>query len=596
VEFKRLEVHNFLSYEHTVFNFTGAGLTLIEGANLDTGGSNGAGKSSGIVDGLAWCLFDRTMRGVKGDAVINRKFGEDCFVVAEFDRNADKYKILRTRNHSRYGTRLAVFKNGDKFEGGTKEITQQYLLDELGIDFDLFKCTVVYAQGDRFNFVDETDKEQKSILSKVRRLDFSLALRNARDSLKMNESSRIDIERKVAVLKSHLVENPGDEFKDLSSSWKANQEIKLDEAIEELTDVNANTERLRAKLIDVSKYKDLVTRINEAIANTEAAIKTIHKRRDNIVMNCGHDARLIKNYQLLQKTCATCGQDVDREFVVRQLTELNDSLRLSESILAEIEKYILISNKKLEVLKEKRRKVNTILEVQDEAIRLMKESVKNSDRAKAKISAIRKENNPYVSMIAQAIEKQRKLEIEIIKLGKEMIEVEKRIPYLRFWDEAFGDRGIKSYVFDSMCSTLNNRANHYLNILTDGTVSIKFDTQSETKKGDTREKFECSVISDGTVIQYAAYSGGEKTRISLAVDMALADLMNDYYGSKFNILIHDEQDTYLDREGRQNYMRLLKERSLSQHVFVVCHDQEFKASFDDVWRIEKKDGLSRLVG
>jgi DNA repair exonuclease SbcCD ATPase subunit len=103
------------------------------------------------------------------------------------------------------------------------------------------------------------------------------------------------------------------------------------------------------------------------------------------------------------------------------------------------------------------------------------------------------------------------------------------------------------------------------------------------------------VVVDGEAVPYVAYSGGEKTRISLAVDMALCDLMNDSHGSSFNIVVFDEQDMWLDSEGREAYLRLLRERAKHQRVFVVSHDGELKAKFDSTWTVIKEGRISRFA-
>ena len=127
-------------------------------------------------------------------------------------------------------------------------------------------------------------------------------------------------------------------------------------------------------------------------------------------------------------------------------------------------------------------------------------------------------------------------------------------------------------------------------------MTISFDTQSKLKTGEVREKFECIINIDGEKVPFKAYSGGEKTRISLAVDLALADLMNDFYGSDFNFLVMDEQDTYVDDVGRQAYMELLKERAKDRRVFVVSHDAKFKSEFDDVIKIRRTGvGASQIA-
>jgi len=164
--------------------------------------------------------------------------------------------------------------------------------------------------------------------------------------------------------------------------------------------------------------------------------------------------------------------------------------------------------------------------------------------------------------------------------------------YISFWVEAFGDGGIKSFIFDLIASTLSEKSNKYVNILTSGQVSVKFDTQSTLKSGAVREKFDCAVISDGKKVKYDAYSGGEKRKISLAVDVALSEIASEYHGSSFNVVVFDEQTNYLDENGRDGFYDLLKELARDRKVFVVDHDSKFRSKFDNVMTVVKRGGVS----
>jgi DNA repair exonuclease SbcCD ATPase subunit len=86
----------------------------------------------------------------------------------------------------------------------------------------------------------------------------------------------------------------------------------------------------------------------------------------------------------------------------------------------------------------------------------------------------------------------------------------------------------------------------------------------------------------------------KKRRISLAVDMGLSEIMADQYGSQFNLIVFDEQDSYLDDQGRKAYMNLLKDLSKQKAVYVVAHDSEFKSQFDEVITIQKREGVSAI--
>ena len=77
--------------------------------------------------------------------------------------------------------------------------------------------------------------------------------------------------------------------------------------------------------------------------------------------------------------------------------------------------------------------------------------------------------------------------------------------------------------------------------------------------------------------------------------MALAEIMGDYHGSNFNMIVFDEQTNYLDAEGRMSFMDLLKDLSTTKAVFLVDHSDDLKAQFNNVWTVEKKNQVSRLM-
>jgi len=204
------------------------------------------------------------------------------------------------------------------------------------------------------------------------------------------------------------------------------------------------------------------------------------------------------------------------------------------------------------------------------------------------------QRNPFEQKRIEALLRQKDIKAKLKLMGERFGVIKEQWPYVSFWEQAFGDSGIKSFVFDLICSTLTNKANHYLNILTSGSVTISFDTQKKLKTGELREKFDCEIISEGKRVDYASYSGGEKRRISLAVDLSLSDLMADYYTEKFNIIVFDEQDFYMDDSGRLAFLKLLKEIAKTKRVFVVAHDAAFKSMFDETIMIVKDGGISRV--
>ncbi|MFW6311147.1 MAG: AAA family ATPase, partial [Nanoarchaeota archaeon] len=87
IEFKYLKYKNFMSYpnKETKFDFT-KGLHLLKG-------TNGSGKSSGVLDPLSFNLFGKPYRKIKKDELINRINKKKLYTESQFVINKDTYTI-----------------------------------------------------------------------------------------------------------------------------------------------------------------------------------------------------------------------------------------------------------------------------------------------------------------------------------------------------------------------------------------------------------------------------------------------------------------------------------------------------------------------
>jgi len=593
VEFGKIILENFMSYQLQEFSDIGTpGLTLIEGENLDEGDSNGSGKSA-MWDGIAWALFGQTIRGLKHDDVIRRGH-TDCLVIVEVTCKGRLLSIVRYRKHRVFGDRLRIMVDGKIVEKGTVSLTQDWLLGELDIDFDLFRCTVLFGQGDTFNFVDSGSKAQKEILSKVMRVNFDEKKSNAASKVKTLEAEKNEISSKILVLESHLEEDPHEVWRLKISDWDAANREKIESISEKLVKNIAEYRKLENRLEDLPSLRDLST-LEKAEKEAFSTLKSVRKEEAAAWADYDLAKRQLENLGGLSSECPTCYQSIDAD-------ELSKTIAAAKICVSDTEKFHAKKAKagkdadwdhtdKRDALDKARKNSALSKEIESQLASIKSVLVSG----KARLAEAKEEKNPFKGMLSEAIEKRKKIVLKKSELEKQSDEIEEKIPYYLFWQNAFGDEGIKSFIFDLICGALTSRTNKYLSILAGGFVSVSFDTQKKLKSGGLREKFDCMVKIGETQIPYAAFSGGEKTRISLSVDMALSDLMSDFYGEKFNIVVFDEQDTYLDPAGRKSYMRLLRDLAKSKRVFVVAHDAEFKSHFDDVWTIQKKDGVSRRV-
>lgn len=596
-----------MSFEQAERKFDKPELILIQGDNRDEGDSNGAGKST-IWDAVSWAIFGETVRGIKNDDVINRQAGADCRVTVELVADGKPYTIVRHRKHSGkdannslLGNRLQVEQKIAKtlsktVELGSIDATQKWLLGEIGADFELFRCTVLFAQEETFNFVSATDKKQKEILSKVKRLDFEKSLKSVRNEIKALGEEIQTIDTKLAVLKSHQRAGMPD-FEEELRAWEVARSKRVEEKLEEIKEHKREQEEFQSKVVDTTKAEEIIAKITKLNNEKKEERRSLRDKRDLLQRKIGYFRGKMKEIKDLggKEQCPVCEQKVSKNSINKHLSEIEVGLKEHEGIEREINARMETIDNEVEELSEKEKRCFAKLKenmTNASSVGLKKAHIK---KAIDELDRIKAEENPFAKKIEEAKEKMAKIEAKIVEIEGRRTELEQDLPYLNFWENGFSDRGMKSFVFDSICSVLTAKANHYLGIMSDGFLAVTFDTQTKLKSGETREKFECSVLADGQKVPFEAYSGGEKTRISLAVDMALASLMMDTYGAgEFNVVVFDEQDTFLDAQGRDFYLKLLKERAKTQTVFVVSHDSELKSRFETVWTVVKENGVSRF--
>ncbi|MDV3277907.1 MAG: AAA family ATPase [Nitrososphaerales archaeon] len=109
------------------------------------------------------------------------------------------------------------------------------------------------------------------------------------------------------------------------------------------------------------------------------------------------------------------------------------------------------------------------------------------------------------------------------------------------------------------------------------------------------ESFTPIVSQDGYEQDVYFLSGGEKTSVSLAYRLALNTLVQRVSTTmKSNILILDEPTDGFSREQLGSVREVLDEIECAQ-VIVVSHEKELESFADQVYKVVKENGASRVV-
>ena len=116
--------------------------------------------------------------------------------------------------------------------------------------------------------------------------------------------------------------------------------------------------------------------------------------------------------------------------------------------------------------------------------------------------------------------------------------------------------------------------------MTDGRMSLRFDTQRDTRSHSTIETLDIKVADENGTRSYEMYSGGEAFRINLAVRIALSKLLARRSGAQLQTLIVDEGFGTQDADGRVKLVEAINSiRDDFALILVITHIDELKDAF-----------------
>ena len=151
---------------------------------------------------------------------------------------------------------------------------------------------------------------------------------------------------------------------------------------------------------------------------------------------------------------------------------------------------------------------------------------------------------------------------------------------------------IKTYTLQIFQETLENIGETATEILGHlhnmSNASIYFEGCKETKSGSIKDEVNAVISKDGSCnVPIKTLSGGERTVVDLAVDLAVIDVIENKAGKGANFFIIDEPFDGLDSEGKEQYLELLQTLNSNKQIILVDHSSELKQMISDVITIEK---------
>jgi exonuclease SbcC len=145
---------------------------------------------------------------------------------------------------------------------------------------------------------------------------------------------------------------------------------------------------------------------------------------------------------------------------------------------------------------------------------------------------------------------------------------------------AFGVRGVPAMIIEAAVPEIESEANRLLSRMTNGRMTVRFDTQRETKAGEVREALEIQIGDELGTRPYENYSGGEQFRVNFAIRIALSKLLARRAGAQLQTLVVDEGFGTQDETGRQRLVEAINAvQDDFARVLVITHISELKDAF-----------------
>jgi DNA repair exonuclease SbcCD ATPase subunit len=646
MELYDISVSNFGPYEKFELPLYKQGLVWVGGINNDTDAadSNGSGKSS-VFKAITWGLYGETIDGEKGDKVIRDGESKAEVNLRMIDNSGEIWTISRHR--SKGSPRISLLRPDGKPHEGSKGDIQEQITRMVGLDFKAFKNTVLYGQNDssRFASPQTKDAERKTMLHRILNTELlTLCHKKAGEVAKSIKTEIRALEENIERAKVACEEH---DIEDLELSY-ANYETEKEERIEihknkaiEYRDEAARARREskeKVELPDTDYIEESIESVSKRIEDAEEAGEVVSALGEKIEQETKVYTEYTIKVTSLRKELRTAEEALERldgdrcpvctsalnegearlhiEELVENKRNVGGKYKKAKARLEKQEKKLLDMKKErnmyvdksrvlpslhreLGVLKSKLSEAKAeIVKIEERSHRLMEDAKSYVAKAKAELSEIQRinaEENPYYEQLGKARAKVEAHMNNIVEYGAEIENKNGILAYYEFWVKGFSNQGLPSFILDSVMPYITERANHYLETLSDGDITMSFSTQRELKsaKGEMRDEIEIRWVVEGN--EMYPPSGGQLKKMEVATDLALMDLVASNEGGSLDLLMLDEVLDGLDAEGCSRVLILLQKlRARRGSIFVVSHESKMSEVFEKGIYAVKRGGIASL--
>lgn len=554
------------------------GLVHVDGHNLDSGAafdSNGASKSM-MFEAIKWCLFDKMSRygnkRLSGEEVTWDGHNAD---VATFFRNTrGTFRVHRQRAvKGSPRLHIASLQNGEYVplvgSGVHAADGTESVVSLLGFDYQTLRYALM-LEGTSLDIASEGFSAQLKILESILRFDI---FTNAQSEAKKDAGAKyIAISRLIEEMdrQAATVKRAHDLKKDLETLDESAREAELRAITDSADDVSEDLKKLERKCV-------------KQRASTEMALQHASEQKialANMRLRAKNLRAMADSQQSVGNTldCDHCGQVVTRKHVKTALASTDDK--------------IVVLDDAYNLAKEQAIASENVLDVLEEDIAKLEDRQRERRQARTELDDLLARKEKRLKVITAHDAKADEAEHAVARLTEEIGDARRVQSRADSWATA-GFPELKERTLNKASPVLNTAAMRYAEILSDGAISVVFNTEREA----SRDKL---ILASGeTGPTYESMSNGEKRRTQIIVALALRALARWRIGEPINFSVWDEVFDGLDESGLNRMMEILQQdMDEMSSVFVITHNPTLKALFPSArtLRVVREHGASRVEG
>lgn len=617
INFRKLTLHNFLSFGHSTIEFEDDGFIRVTGINEnpdDLAVSNGSGKSS-LWEAIVWALTGDTIRGTKQVANI---YGEDgTYVELEFDVDSNHYNILRSKDHKEYKTNIRILIDGKDCSGkgirDSEKLLAQYLPD---ITASLLGSVIILGQGLPQKFTNNSPSGRKEVLEKLsksdfmiedlktrvtsRRLELHKTIREIEDNILASTTTKNYLQEQIQVSQKALESLDGSDLqRQLTNAqselsvYQSEKEIAQSSADSTQQSINDINQQLQQLAESTHQHEmEVEAEYKERLTEAEFTASRLNAERNS-------KAREITRIENIKDVCPTCGQKLpdvhkpDTSELKAELVQLDAEYTAAEinrnSIKKEKDtKLSLISSdfvtKKLELTSSLAEAVKLsegyrgAVRDADLKINLATSKISELQRLLAQLETTIQN---YLQTIENNSNKIRELDEQLMYNNSEKDLQQTHLDVVNKFETAL-KRDFRGFLLSTIIEYIQQRAKIYSEVI------------FETDK--------VGFCLDGNNIDityldkaYENLSGGEKQKIDLIIQFSIRDMLCNHLGFTSNILVLDEVFDGLDMIGCQRVLDVISSLTDIKNIFIVTHRKDLSIPTDkEIVVVKSSSGISEI--